>query len=270
MYLAEKFVFVELHKTGCTHIVRLLQETTTGEVIGKHNAPSQKILGSSRTFIGSIRNPWEWYVSLWAYGCDKKGGVYHQVTKKNTLSRVGYNWLTDPLYSIFLLRNNISKNPDAWLECYSRPDDPNSFRKWLYMLHDRKHWHDVGEGYGKYAMSHSAGLLTYRYLKLFCKNDFIKIRELDDLQTFEKNNCYIDYFIHNENLEHDFFAALSLAGLNLPEEQKSRVHSISKTNTSSKKHAAAYYYDKETIKLVSDREQLIINKFGYKPPDNLN
>lgn len=267
MYLSEKFVFVELHKTGCTHIVRLLAETTAGKIVGKHNAPSQKILNSTRTFIGSIRNPWEWYVSLWAYGCDKKGGVYNQVTKKNTLFKTGRNWLVDPFYTTFLLLNKVSKNPDQWQQCYSSPDDPEAFRQWLYMIHDSSHWHDFGEGYGKYVMSHAAGLLTYRYLKLFCRNDFIKIQGLDELQEFEKTNCYIDYFIRNENLERDFFAALDLAGCSLPEDKKKWVNSVSKTNTSSKKYPAAYYYDAETINLVSDREQLIINKFGYQPPE---
>jgi hypothetical protein len=266
MYLAEKIVFVELHKTGCTHIVRLLAETVDGKIIGKHNAPSPKLLNTSRTFIGSIRNPWEWYVSLWAYGCDKKGGVYNKVTKKNTLIKTCRDWFSDPFYSTFMQLNHISKNPEQWQRCYADANDPEAFRAWLHMMHDNRHWHDFGEGYGKYPMSLFAGLLSYRYLKLFCKNDFIHIQTLEELQLFEKNNCYINYFIHNENLEQDFFAALDRAGIELSEDKKNRVNSISRTNTSSKKHPAAYYYDAETTALVSQREQLIIDKFGYQAP----
>jgi hypothetical protein len=270
MYLSEKFVFVELHKTGCSHITKLLEYTLDGKVVGKHNAPSQNIINSSRTFIGSIRNPWEWYASLWAYGCDKKGGVYNKVTKPNSAVKTCRDWLLDPFYSAFLLLNNISRNPELWRQCYADVDDPEAFRRWLYMIHDSKHWHDVGEGYGKYPMSSIAGLLTYRYLKLFCRNDFVNIKIMDELIKFEQNNNYIDYFIHNENLEHDFFAALNFAGITLTDEKINRVNSMSKTNTSSKKHPAAYYYDTETIKLVRDREHLIINKFGYKSPADAN
>ena len=266
MYLSEKLVFVELQKTGCSHITRLLEQTIDGKIIGKHNAPSPELLSSPRTFIGSIRNPWEWYLSLWAYGCDKRGGFYKRVTRSDTARKTLLNWLADPIYASFLLRNKISKQPEQWQRCYANVDDPKAFRDWLHRVHNSKHWHDFGEGYGKYPMSQVAGLLTYRYLKLFCKNDFNKIKTLEELQQFEKANCYINYFIHNESLEQDFFSALDLAGLTLADEKRQLVNSISKTNTSSKKFPAAYYYDEESIALVARREQLIINKFAYKPP----
>ena len=267
MFLSEKLVFVELHKTGCTHITRLLEHTVAGQVIGKHNAPSRDLIQSSRIFVGSIRNPWEWYVSLWAYGCDHRGGVYHAVTKPDTVLNLCRHWLVDPIYSAFLLLNHISRRPELWQECYADVDDPKAFRRWLYMIHDSKHWHDFGQAYGKYPMSHIAGMLTYRYLKLFCKKDFRHIKTLEELQVFEKDYGYINYFIRNENLEQDFLTALDLAGIALPEDKKNLVNSIDKTNTSSKKHSAAYYYDADTINLVGNREKLIIDKFGYRAPN---
>jgi hypothetical protein len=39
-----------------------------------------------------------------------------------------------------------------------------------------------------------------------------------------------------------------------------------KTNTSSKKRGARYYYDDETEKLVGDRDRFIVEKFGYLAP----
>lgn len=267
MFLSEKLVFVELHKTGCTHITRLLENTIPGQVIGKHNAPSPALINSPRLFVGSIRNPWEWYVSLWAYGCDQRGGVYHKVTKSNSIISLCRDWLVDPVYSASLLLNKVSRQPELWRQCYADVDDAAAFRRWLYMIHDCKHWHDFGQSYGKYPMSHVAGMLTYRYLRLFCKTDFKNINSLEQLQAFEKNNCYINYFIRNENLEQGFLAALDLAGIVLADDKKHLVNSIEKTNTSSKKHGAAYYYDADTIKLVRDREKLIIDKFAYQAPE---
>ena len=39
-----------------------------------------------------------------------------------------------------------------------------------------------------------------------------------------------------------------------------------KTNASSKKHGAQYYYDAATERLVAEREKLIVEKFGYLAP----
>jgi hypothetical protein len=281
VFLSEKLVFLELQKTGSSHIVALLEKTIEGRVIGKHEPPSRQVFAQPRTFVGSIRNPWEWYVSLWAYGCDKRGALYERVTKapkgvtrsirrkirkKVSEFRV---WLRDPYYYTFQALNNRYRNPDEWRLSYADPDDPKAFRAWLRMIHGSRHRHDFADDYGNYPMSSFAGLLTYRYLRLFCRNDFADVQTAAELQEFERKNCYIDYFIRNENLEGDFFTALDTAGVTISEEKRNLVHAARKTNTSSKKHPAAYYYDEETIDLVRDRERLLIEKFGYAAPERM-
>ena len=67
MFEADRLLYIDLHKTGCSHIGRLLQETVGGRRLGKHNRPSA--MPTDRMIIGSVRNPWDWYVSLWAFGC---------------------------------------------------------------------------------------------------------------------------------------------------------------------------------------------------------
>ncbi|PSO70695.1 MAG: hypothetical protein BRC42_09380 [Cyanobacteria bacterium QS_1_48_34] len=92
MFVSEKVVFVELHKTGCIHIRNALKEVLGGEFVGKHNQVSSDLFTKGKIFLGSIRHPWEWYISLWAFGCDnqggghldvitKEGGVFSRVTK---------------------------------------------------------------------------------------------------------------------------------------------------------------------------------------------
>ena len=66
MFVSEKIVFLELHKTGGSHIGHLLSSLLEGEQVGKHN--TLKDLYRNRTILGSIRNPWDWYVSLWPMG----------------------------------------------------------------------------------------------------------------------------------------------------------------------------------------------------------
>ncbi|MGD1910904.1 MAG: hypothetical protein ACFB2X_08630 [Rivularia sp. (in: cyanobacteria)] len=265
MFVSEKIVFIQLQKTGCTHIAKLLSNLLEGRHIGKHNRATPELFTNQRSFLGSIRDPWEWYVSLWAYGCDKKGRIYQRVTKRKGDLR-GREWSNNPLDAAYSLLNDFSRNTDRWKRSYSDVNDASGFRDWLYMIHDKSYWNDFGEGYGSCPTTKFAGLLTYRYLKLFCRDNFNHILSFSDLKEFEKSNCYIDHFIRNENLEEDLVRALNLCGINISETQKNTIYYSSKTNTSSKKNKISYYYDNEMINLVNDRERFIIDKFVYTSP----
>ena len=78
MFVSEKLLYIELPKTACSQIRDLLKHLVGGQNIGKHNRPSEELVSSERVIIGSIRNPWDWYVSLWAFGCDQKGSLLHK------------------------------------------------------------------------------------------------------------------------------------------------------------------------------------------------
>ena len=75
MLITDKLVYLELHKTGCTFTRLVLAElfSDSCRIVGKHNLVEtipQDVLGDfeTKTKIGNIRNPWDWYVSLWAFG----------------------------------------------------------------------------------------------------------------------------------------------------------------------------------------------------------
>ena len=209
MFVSEKIVYLELHKTGCTHIRNVVNDLVEGEFRGKHNQINSDLLGEKKIIIGSIRDPWEWYTSLWAYGCDRKGGVFSEVTKSG-IEFKDFNWRKNPYFAFFELLKSLSRSPDKWRRTYKDVSDAGAFREWLYMMHDKKYWNDFREGYGKRLLSNFAGLLTYRYLKLFCVkegelNRINDIRTYDQLVAYEKENCFISYFIRTENLENDLF-----------------------------------------------------------------
>ena len=163
-----------------------------------------------------------------------------------------------------------AKDPDRWKRCYSNVNDASGFRDWLHMIHGKNFWNDIEEDYSSYPLKEFSGLLTYRYLWLFCLGNFKNVTSLDDLKVFEKHNCYINHFIRNENLEDDFIRVLELCGTKLSGAQIKTIYSSVKTNISSREENISYYYDDDTINLVNDREHLIIDKFGYTPPIIVN
>src|SRR4030095_1676667 len=97
MFINDKLVYLALHKTGCSHVLKLLSSIPDldGRIIGKHNTiyeVSKRRLGnlSEKIKAGNVRNPWDWYVSLWAFGCMKKGGLYDQIINKNAFKKLRY------------------------------------------------------------------------------------------------------------------------------------------------------------------------------------
>ncbi|HEX6293464.1 MAG TPA: hypothetical protein VFZ66_30060 [Herpetosiphonaceae bacterium] len=269
MFVSDPLVFLELQKTGCTHIAKQLARVLPGKQVGKHNRLPPHLADGKRQIVGSIRNPWDWYISLWAYGCDRRGALYHRLTSRKQWL---FTLLTNPALAIRRLPQERQKPQRAWRNAYTSVDDPQVFREWLYLMFDADRKHDIGEGYGRTAISSFAGLLTFRYIYLYSRDirelaqqpDLI--RNLDDLRAFDRQNNVLDAIIRNEQLEDDLIDVLRQCGVNLTEAQIHAIRSAKKTNTSSRKRGVEYYYDRETLELVRSKDQFIIDKHGYAMP----
>lgn len=251
MFVAKDIVFMELHKTGSSHIRRILKELLQGDLIGHHNQANADFFVPGRKFIGSIRNPWEWYLSLWSYGCENKGAVFYNVTSAN-----------EP---------DLAKSNQQWANTYTDVDNKDAFREWLSMMHDPKYALKIAKKYGECTFNDIAGLLTHRYLTLFCtkSGESKKLKSLstyDEVHNYENEYCVIDRFVHLENLESDLFQVLDDFAGGISNKTKSEILAREKSNVSPRKYGAEYYYDQRSIDRISVREKLIIDKFGYSAP----
>ncbi|MFU8816538.1 MAG: hypothetical protein ACNA7W_14415 [Pseudomonadales bacterium] len=264
MFSSERLVYIELHKTGCTHILKLLSQLVDGQVQGKHNPPSPELRASGRWIMGSIRDPWEWYLSLWAYGCDGKGDLYRQLTSRRRRIRFR-GWRSRPGRAARALLQDVS-TAGRWQRSYADVNDPARFRDWLHRLHDRRWRHDLGEGFGDCPTSEFAGLLSYRYLRLYCPWSFVRAANPERLAAYEREHCFVDHFIRNERLEDDLIHGLQRAGLPLSPAQRRLVFSAGRTNRSSWRAPIGFYYDAASVALVAARERLVIDRFGYQAP----
>lgn len=275
MFVSDKIVFMELQKTGCTHIRNLLREIVGGEFVERHIQADPRLFTEGRSFLGSVRDPWDWHVSLWAYGCDNKGDFHSNVSTHGIRIRKR-GWRLHP-YSTLLeyLQSRPNRHAEQWRRTSLDVNDAGAFRQWLYMLHDETYWPDVGEGYWRCPLNRFAGLLTYRYMKIFAcrKGELDALRAVStpgQLAEHEKEHCFIDHFIRNEKLEPDLLAALELMQVEIPRKVAAGMALRPRTNASSKKHGPRYYYDADTEKLVANRDRLIVEKFGYLAPSSRN
>jgi hypothetical protein len=183
---------------------------------------------------------------------------------------MGKNWLT-PGEFLLSIWNDAVKPVARWQQTYQDSNNPAMFREWLSMLLDARRRYDVGEGYAFSPVSEHAGLMTYRYFRLFTLGDAVfrdeRLSTPEGLAEFDRDGNTASGMIRMESLEDDFIRILVDAGYTLSEEQVSeiRARAAAKTNVSSRR-MAGYYYDPDSIQLVAEREQYLIGKYGYEPP----
>lgn len=277
MFFNDRIVFVELHKTGGTHIGGWLRRLVGGQHLGKHNRVPHDL--RNRFIIGSVRSPWEWYVSLWAYGCGGKGSVRTQTSRRVSPS---YLWrqlgpeMGMRLPPVTCLAQqfaaDLTKPVATWRRLYSDPTSAANFQEWLRLLFDADRRLDMGEGYGFSRVHRWGGLMTYRYMKLFSDlgarlySDPRMDSPDEGMKLFEEARL-VQYVIRNEQLEADLVAALEASGYCLSDAQREQLFAAKsrKTNTSHRL-PVSHYYDQRTLDLVASREQLVIRAHDYAPP----
>lgn len=269
MFICAELLFIQLQKTGCTHITQLLNRLFRGRQIGKHNAASARQIAESPFRVASIRNPWDWYVSLWAFGAGGDGALRQRLTSRS-VERPAAECLRRPALFPRPFVTELRRDVAAWTRAYERHDEVAGFRRWLRMVLDPANARFLGEGYGELAVAPAVGYLTHRYLSLCCRaprrlERCGVIRSFDDLARFEREHCYIDAFVRQEALEETFCEIVSRVRP-LSAEERAMVFSKAQTNTSQRDRPVADYYDAELARLVGDRDRLIVERFGYRPP----
>jgi hypothetical protein len=264
MIISESFIYLELHKTGCTYTrdIPLQVKALNPIAVGKHNVieelPGEKKHETpSKIIFGNIRNPWDWYVSLWAFGCMKKGGLY-----KKFPDNIDYSSLTGWKEMLRRIRDNELINTQKE-KLYAKAADPEEFKTWLKIVLNRKA--SLGEGYKQSEISKEVGLMTYRYLKMYTKNGVKavqKFKTLQDAKDHDFTNTLLKFTIRNENINEDLLKHALDIHVDQSELLKILDESKKRTN-SSKRKKYTHYYDEESIELVRKKEKLIIDKYNY-------
>ena len=274
MYITPKIVFVEIPKTGSTYIDQILIELLDGRKVGKHNYPTNELLDSDRTFIASIRNPLDWYVSLWAYGCKVKhrSGPYNKTTHWRPLQLKGYGFDKNFWYGLLAYTKYLTKgsfaNRNLWLNCYQDHGNPELFLEWLRLLFNPQTTYLYNAIYDQSPLSKYVGFYTFRYLWLTCKNRQELFspncpKTFEKLSEWETKNCYIKHFIRTENINEDLIRTLDNHGHQLSNAQKNHIYQSKRRNSSNRRRNFKDYFDEFTLDLIKRKDRLIFDKFGY-------
>lgn len=272
MLVNDKLIFLQLQKTGSTfiesRIFELLPET---QQLGKHYRIPHEFNIGARKVIGSIRNPWDWYLSYWSYSCLRKGGPYNRCVSKKSIFNVlknnrspnYHNEINIPMRKIIAHAYYELHRPiDRWHYVYEDADDPKRFRLWLNMVLSEERKYDLFQDYGISNVSSHAGIYTYLYLFLFSKNLSQLFNSNYSSEKLNLIELSVDHILKVEQLDRDFDELLKTLYNN-----SSYIKSVkarkSPVNTSNRSHKRNFYYDEQTYDLIKNKEQLIINRYEY-------
>lgn len=267
MFISDRLIYLHLQKTGGSHVIKMLSRYMPREP-GKqpqHSPLPDRYIKNSKNVVGSMRNPWDWYVSLWAYGCGERGAFAHKLIRKKYgryINRLGL----DPAGALRGIRSERSKPVKQWQALYRDSKDPGLFREWLGLLLSPERKYDIGPGYATSMLGTFAGVMTFRYVGIYTGGQSARIADVADLVAYDRENNVLDDVIRTESLHDDLIRVIDAAGYRLDRKQVEELRDAGRTNTSSR-HPAGHYYDSSTLELVMEKERFLVEKYAYQPPD---
>jgi len=265
MFLSKELCYVELEKTAVNYIRETyLKNIKNGVITGAHDFIDENIISDKPLFVGSIRNPYDWYISRWSYGCmrEHNDSLFRNLIKKRLRFSRNREVNTNNIKKIKFFINQIIKSTNYWKKLYSNPRSAENFRTWLKSLLKNNKKKDLAEHYFFSNLFNNFGYLTYRYLIMFTlpkKRDEIfnnNEQNYDGLLKFDSENNFIDQFIKFENLNEGLEISLNKIGIEFKDQ-------LNKLNKSERISDIDYYYDKETKDMVKNFDRFIFEKHDY-------
>ncbi len=257
--VCDKLVYLELQKTGCTTIGRVLADLFGGEL----RPPQHGLLSEDekhKCVVGSVRNPWDFYVSLWSYGCEGRGWIHEVLTQRRW--HAALEKLPHPRPVLRELLRPVS----PWRACYTAPHTPDRFRSWLTRVHTASRAREFDPSYGSASIRHFAGYATYRYCRLY-SHDLKGIRcarSTKQLREILQASFLPDVMVRTEHLADDLLSAARTAGYEVDLELEANLRDRCEDRANVSSHLPyTEYYDERTRDLVASRDAVIIDAHGY-------
>ena len=232
MIATDKFVFIHMHKTGGQSLGHIIERCMPSmQHIGYHypyHMLPEKF--SALPVVGTIRNPWDWYISWYAFNTRNAGNPVFfivsdgfQADFKNTLSNL-INLGSDSQLSRNYRRALIEILPDSL--------DGN---RGVGLTKDCIRGMDTEQGYYSWLFHRMHG-------------------------DINRSDVHIGRF---ENLQQEFISTLETLEIDEIDAIKSRFDETPRLNSSSHSHYSKYM-DDALRDLIARKDSELIEKYGYR------
>lgn len=250
----QNFIYLDVYRTGSTHIINLLDTVCEEPMVRKLRHMSLTLgrphgLTSGKLVFATVRNPWDWYVSLWAHGAGGKSAI----------------------------RRNLSAHLDQkeLAALYDRNDSSASFRRWLKTMHDPVVLNKVMKEFlPQSGLAGTIGLYSYRFLRVttrfpltFLRRPFLTSPQAAN--SFLQQRKAFGLVMRNERLTDDLISFVETSKDRCrfkPGAADMIRQADSNRRNASLRNLASYrdYYDDASVQLVAERDRLFLDAFGYE------
>lgn len=252
-------LFLQLQKTGGTHVERILESCVPHVKHAKHSIPNAAILARNERVLMGLRSPFSWYLSLWSYGISGRSGFEGRVTQRfspRNLMLSSY----ENAELLSRLRFESLKRRSDWKTVYQRGDSPEAFRDWLKLLFIEAKNQCLPDGYRPLRNNgETMGFYTWRLVKMALgphPKQLNGTRGESSFQIFCQRSV-VSHYLRTESLNDDFLRFIEAFHPKHFEEIRDKLERNSISNSSSRKFSAEKYYDENMTALVSSGDHLI-------------
>jgi hypothetical protein len=252
----EKFIYLDVYKTGSTYIAALLRKLMKGKPVRvTRHAPVTKgrpfFWKRGKYAFATVRNPWDWYVSMWAYSIKQPNVLFFRDVRKVL-------------------------GPEKAKKLFDNENPKESFATWLRALSDPEFLNEVmiGHPYSRTSLNKFLGFYSYRFMRVTTPHPVLamgwwNIRNMDQAIKHQKRWALYDRVFKSETLTEDFsnFVLENREKLGMkPNAAKILKKNAPTPKNTSNRTLSTYrdYYTDELRDLVATRDRLVIELFGYE------
>ena len=265
MIIGKNFFITEMPKTGTTFLRSYFKQYKEVELTNHHETLNQNKrynLLKFRNKIGIIRNPYDWYLSMWKWSCKNKRGspIYSDLTSV----RLKLKRLRISKRLIEYIKVQIVKDRNSLKKLFLDVNSKKNFNKFLDIMLSFKNRYLIGSEYS-FVPHRNLGYMTYIF---FCQNllrsdyniMYLSKYSLSKILDHNNKKLYTNIFFKTENLNKSLKYFLKKNKIKVKKFNNLEDNSTSKNFRSNYK----YFFSKKNILLIEKKEDFIFQKFKYK------